>query len=513
MAEKKLHRGWVKNAAIIFLSVMLLLTFFSGTIMNHSLPEVAVSYAQSGTISGKIRGTGTAVANSAFEVKIDQTRTIATVNVKEGDTVATGDVLMTLSDEESEDLRAAKQTLDEMTLQYRIDQIKANSAYDDDNREIALAQQTLNDAIARRDANSGASNEALIALQEQIKSLKKDLADTGYSGLNEADIRRQENAISDLRDQIANPATDPETGEPIDTEEAERKLKQMKSELRYMEESIELDAQIAEAESRLESMQTLNTAWNEANNEVKAAQKSLDDLLYRLEQNQKIDGNITNLNLQAAKEKIAAQQKIVNELQADSVDAKIVAPMAGIVKSISVAAGDKTGGSDPLLIIEAPDLGYIVSFSVDAEQAKKLSVGDNAEVSGYYGNGIQATLASIRNDQQNPGKSKLLTFSLTGDVDSGTQLTVTVSQKSAEYPTIVPNSAIRTDSTGDFVLTIESKNTPLGNRYIARRADVQVLAKDDTNSAISGSLESWTYVITTSNKPLEPGMQVRLVEQ
>ena len=134
MAEKKLHRGWVKNAAIIFLSVMLLLTFFSGTIMNHSLPEVAVSYAQSGTISGKIRGTGTAVANSAFEVKIDQTRTIATVNVKEGDTVATGDILMTLSDEESEDLRAAKQTLDEMTLQYRIDQIKANSAYDDNNR-------------------------------------------------------------------------------------------------------------------------------------------------------------------------------------------------------------------------------------------------------------------------------------------------------------------------------------------------------------------------------------------
>ncbi len=308
MAEKKLHRGWVKNAAIIFLSVMLLLTFFSGTIMNHSLPEVAVSYAQSGAISGKIRGTGTATANSAFEVKIDQTRTIATVNVREGDTVAAGDVLMTLSDEESEDLRAAKQTLDEMTLQYRIDQIKANSAYDDNNREIASAQQTLNDAIARRDANSGASNEALIALQNQIKSLKKDLADTGYSGLNEADIRRQENAISDLRNQIANAAPDPETGEPIDTEKAERKLKQMKSELRYMEESIELDAQIAEAESRLESMQTLNKAWNEANNEVKAAQKSLDDLLYKLEQNQKIDGSITNLNLQAAKEKIAAQQ-------------------------------------------------------------------------------------------------------------------------------------------------------------------------------------------------------------
>jgi hypothetical protein len=45
----KKRREWVKNAAIIFLSVMLVLTFFSNTFMNYSLPEVAAQYVQSGT--------------------------------------------------------------------------------------------------------------------------------------------------------------------------------------------------------------------------------------------------------------------------------------------------------------------------------------------------------------------------------------------------------------------------------------------------------------------------------
>ena len=35
MESKKLNRDWVKNAAIIFLAVLLVLTFFSNTILNH----------------------------------------------------------------------------------------------------------------------------------------------------------------------------------------------------------------------------------------------------------------------------------------------------------------------------------------------------------------------------------------------------------------------------------------------------------------------------------------------
>ena len=44
MEENKVKkRGWVKNAAIIFLSILLVLTFFSQTILNRSLPEVSTA--------------------------------------------------------------------------------------------------------------------------------------------------------------------------------------------------------------------------------------------------------------------------------------------------------------------------------------------------------------------------------------------------------------------------------------------------------------------------------------
>ena len=52
----------------------------------------------------------------------------------------------------------------------------------------------------------------------------------------------------------------------------------------------------------------------------------------------------------------------------------------------------------------------------------------------------------------------------------------------------------------------------MGNRYIATRVDVEVLASDDNNTAISAPLYGYEYVITTSTKPVEAGKQVRLNE-
>ena len=79
------RREWVKNAAIIFLSIMLVLTFFSNTIMNYSLPEVATEYVQSGTITEKVRGTGTITASDPYNVSISESRVISSVAVKAGD--------------------------------------------------------------------------------------------------------------------------------------------------------------------------------------------------------------------------------------------------------------------------------------------------------------------------------------------------------------------------------------------------------------------------------------------
>ena len=78
------NREWVKNAAIIFLSVLLVLTFFSNTIMNRSLPEVATQNVNSGSIVARVRGTGTVTANGNNQVKMEKTRVIRSVLVKTG---------------------------------------------------------------------------------------------------------------------------------------------------------------------------------------------------------------------------------------------------------------------------------------------------------------------------------------------------------------------------------------------------------------------------------------------
>ena len=111
MQEKPKNREWVKNAAIIFLAVLLVLTFFSNTIMNRSLPEVATQYVTNGSIVARVRGTGTVIANGSHQVKATGTREIRSVLVKAGQEVQPGDVLFTLGAGSSADIEAAEEKL------------------------------------------------------------------------------------------------------------------------------------------------------------------------------------------------------------------------------------------------------------------------------------------------------------------------------------------------------------------------------------------------------------------
>ena len=105
---------------------------------------------------------------------------------------------------------------------------------------------------------------------------------------------------------------------------------------------------------------------------------------------------------------------------------------------------------------------------------------------------------------------KIITFDITGDVEPGTTLNLTVGSRGEQYETIVPNSALRSDANGDFVLVVTSRSSPLGNRYIATRVNVEKKASDDTNTAVTGDLSANDYVITTSSKPIKDKDMVRL---
>ena len=107
---KKSKKEWIKNAIIIFLIVMLVLTFCSDSIMNLYLPEVSTEAASAGKIQNMLRGNGTAQMGDANQVKILGNRVIKTVNIKIGSEVRVGDILFTLEESDGTELDSARTT-------------------------------------------------------------------------------------------------------------------------------------------------------------------------------------------------------------------------------------------------------------------------------------------------------------------------------------------------------------------------------------------------------------------
>ena len=176
MQEKTKNRDWVKNAAIIFLAVLLVLTFFSNTIMNRSLPEVATQDVTDGSIVARVRGTGKVTANSNAQVKMEKTRVIRSVLVKVGQQVQAGDVLFTLGEGSSEDIDAAEEKL--RTLQTSYNKIAATMpdySYGADYNRLQHLADALHEAEIAYDAALKAAQQAA-PNTVQLENAKKELA-------------------------------------------------------------------------------------------------------------------------------------------------------------------------------------------------------------------------------------------------------------------------------------------------------------------------------------------------
>ena len=723
MDEKKpKKREWVKNAAIIFLAVMLVLTFFSNTILNRTLPEVTTRYVEPNSIDAKVRISGTVSARENYDVIIDQTRKVAAVNVKLGQDVSTGDVLFTLESGDSEELEQAKKELEQAQRDYQrfLLDLDYSKDYTRSNREIEQLRADLDKAIKERDALPVPTKEALDAaaaaieqaqafldnLAAQIKAGNKELTEAqhgveessdgkniqdsdeyqtwtekirekeaekaqarkhylaamdtfereyrdllndildgydyderlqenerdfvismvdelfwlnviGYkdesiinrynadrallneiqqelreehrsfgivtlqtagSGKNESDSERKKRILNEttlrtdyaekirqslatddiyriatdvqiaayriisdtqqnyleaadqLRDEQENfnawieqnPGTDAVKyngkSHTYWVKEADR-LKEEINELTYRQEVAQDDLQKAtEAQDALKKQQD---AVDEANAGIEALQKTLADRIFDLAQTQKEDQKTIGkqqqrdaLTIQERQEELAELQKKIDEFSGSEAT-EVKAKVNGTVAALSVSAGHKAEAGATLATIEVKDLGYTMTATVSVDQAKLLHVGDTANVSNYYwGSRTTAVLSGMQPDPKDPRTSRVLTFDLAGDVNAGDQISFSIGERNASYDLVVPNSALRSDTSGSFVLIITAKNSPLGNRYFATRVDVEVIASDDYNTAVKGELSNMDSVITTSsgNAPVKNGDQVRLAD-
>lgn len=398
----------------------------------------------------------------------------------------------------------------------------ATSAEDVIRQMQALCDGWNNDQL--EDAYKATTEEynAFQQLKPKYTALEKaqEKADSVEAGLKnneslQTQIRQKRQEISDAEETLS---------------DTKHQLKQAKKDLAAKQDELSsADWDLTALKDRQEQQTEAIAAFQETYDDLKArsdsyeslkasvdsAETALEDALFALAEQKKNDSKQSakdQLNLQAQKEEIAKLEKEVAERKENAVGAEVTAKTAGTVSTISAVAGREVAAGTALATIEVVDRGYTLKFSVTKEQAQKVRLGDKAEISNYWwGSGIDATLTQIMPDSANPSTNKLLVFTLTGEVSSGDNLNLSIGQKSANYDAVIPSSAVRSDSNGTFVLVLTAKSTPLGNRYTATRVDVKVLAQDDTKSAVSG-LTYGDFVITTSSKPLDAGMQVRMVD-
>lgn len=641
------RREWVKTAAIIFLTIMLLLTFFSNTIMNYSLPEVSAKYVQSGSLSEQIRGTATVEAAQQYEVKYTgASRVVQAVEVKQGDTVEKGQVLLRFEEGESPDLQQAQSDLEAKQDEYRTKLLDAGVDYSADELSI----KNLQEDIARLKESLGGSDDYLKKLDEQ-KALEDKINDlTKQSNELTKESKVFEDELTHITEQLTalssddyesldnvyskelSPLYDNVVKYKAEKEKYDKKVEQITKELGKEvtnEDIINKQAEIEKLQSQLSSLnqkyldalfddkadiiginqsisdtntdlgkakselyelynkqttsnlisQKLKTATNnqttftnsftdaenklnlkkiEVSKKLNAEKKSikakadkknneLDNVKAEIEDvkldKTQADADLETINSIESKERDLESQRLalqkkqkddlvaagkddiatealqreikrleekVEKLKADAAGGEITAQVAGVISSMKIVAGETLESGTSVASIEMTEKGYTASFSVTLDQAKKVKVGDNADIQYFWGGEAQAKLTQIKADQSDSQKKQLV-FDITGDVTPGQSLQLVLGGKGQPYECIIPNNAIKEDSNGKFVLTVVAKSSPLGNRYIAKRADITVLASDGVNTAVTGVVQS-DFIISTSTKPINAGDQVRLVD-
>ena len=747
MEEKAIkRRNWIKNIAIIFLSVMLVLTLFSNTIMNYSLPEVSAQYCYSGTITTRVRGSGTVEAKDTYTVGAPSSSTIKDIGVKAGQHVEIGDImflfenekdvnliealeaLATLKDEynttlgslggdyldkqlaiaeaqagvtearnkrtaankakeqlvnANAELKAAGKLLDQLNSQKgkidgKIAQLEtiegideANASLDAAIRErdnlktahldakaalkeaenaLEIAKETaeikediLADAVGARDefiaqnsdatidegtltakireisdlerqyaydiddyqkaqadnadyvmslyqkmmaawdalqnyseettepetvippvsrqsletaynnavlAYNDAANstpESLLAMQRALEESavnlqykKQDLAllqqkyDNSQNYLNKlqhykdaADTAEAEKRAADKEivncERAKNNATTRVSQAEADYEDAKKMVDLLTSadSLESMKvESESLDEQITVAEAQKEILQDNVTELEEIKGDTvsDSVLKSLENTVSKLQRElaaemeaNKASTEVVQMKLDIINKKITDKEAEIEQIKTGDFTSEVKAPVAGVIAAIKVSAGNKVQLNDAIADIQLVDKGYSITFNVTNEQAKRIKTGDKANIEWWWGGEINAVVESIKPDPVNPAQSKTVVLNISGEIDVGANLSFYIGEKSMNYDSVVPNSAIREDNNGKFVLLVEAKSTPLGNRYTARRAEIQVIASDETSTAVTG-ITYGDFVITASTKPVTAGMQIRLIE-
>ena len=549
MAKGSARRARVIKAMIAFVAILAVLTFFSNTIMNMTIPKVLGSYASRGNLSYSNSSRGKVVIDNMTEIKGLDGRVVDEIKVTGLDIVKKGDTILTLKPiEDDETLASKKASLKTLEREkaYAARQPKQATDFSIQTDAINTAKTSLSEAKDTlkkvQNKKSAISNNQKIIDEESVKKVSL-----------EATVAAAAKTVEDLKTQIDKLLTEKapldaqitvykETNTPEPTEdellnnstpyailvnkvkEKEEEIKKLNDLLKPAEERMneasadlaECEGKISKAEAAIESLEGLPSEAS-AKNEVTSAQNALNNANKAYSDAKKtasVEADKAKDTENDRDEDIAKLKAEIEKLEEAAKITEIKAPAAGYVYNISVSAGDNlTAKTIVGYIFPETDRECSVTFSFDTKTAQNIWAGQQLEVTSGFVQGC--TVMSKKPDPDNPRGSMLVKCRVDGNESwPDEEVTVNAGRGNDNYKCVVSSSAVNEDNNGTFVYAIIGSSTPLGDKYTVKRIDVSVEATDGAFSAITsnnGELDKYdVMIVIRAEKPLEDGQRVRL---
>ena len=186
-------------------------------------------------------------------------------------------------------------------------------------------------------------------------------------------------------------------------------------------------------------------------------------------------------------------------------DCMQAADSTGYIGEMQVKPRTVTSGHEIVVIVFGTPY---IKGTVRTEYDSLIDVGDAIEV--YVGN--DAIMGEVIECDYN-SKSEELTLAITliqGQYGYGTESYYGFGTQSESYNLCIPNTALFQDAKGAYyVLAVEERNSILGNRLVAVRKDVDLLAQDNDYSAVQGEITKNDKVIYSWDREVYGDLPVR----
>lgn len=520
---------WLKGLAGL-LAVMLVFTIASRVVASITVPQVTASAPSSGKIEHTVMASGTVEAGGEKAIVTEEGILVAQVNVHTGESIGEGETLFALDMDSLEDQIYELQNQIKK-LQLENDSLKKNKAQADAKQQLELkrAQEDYEETIAKNTVSDGKANEALQKAADAKSQAEKEL-NSAKDALAQAEkeLNAVKEELQNVKDAAAAEQSKDTADQPKDAADSDASGKNeqdnttnstITQKLQQLEEAVQekqntydtIQAKVTEKQAALESasvaleekQEQLESNTSTAEDAKKAAERAVEDagLSADIDHTQEINAiSLEQYQKQLEKLKTLKQQ-----------NGEITAPSSGIITKVCVETGQKTTDTAAVVMSDEQS-GLFFTTTTDSKNREYLSVGDNATITGVGKETSDCSIVSLETSED--GSSIKVSIAMQGDdFLPGESAQMTATRKSESYDYLVPVTAVWQENNKAYVLLLETENTVLGEQYIAKKAEVQILDKNSSYAAVSGnSLSADCQIITDSDRTVGNGDVVRMTE-